>query len=111
MDDLIKQYKDFIGQADEKYYKDTLFHSDHMLVGINCLEPGQKQTTHAHDDADKMYLVLKGIGRFVLGEGKRDAGKGEVVFAPAGVPHGVENPVRERLVLLVCIAPPPPPKD
>jgi mannose-6-phosphate isomerase-like protein (cupin superfamily) len=77
------------------------------MVGINCLEPGQVQATHDHARADKAYIVMEGSGHFVVGEEEGPAGPGEVIWAPAGVSHGVENRGTERLVLLVGIAPPP----
>lgn len=91
----------------EKFAKVDLFHSDRLLLGLNCLEPGQKQRVHAHGDQDKFYLVLDGVGEFTLGEAKQRVGEGGCVWAPAGVEHGVENEAEERLVLLVGIAPSP----
>ena len=77
------------------------------MVGLNCLEPGQTQAAHAHQGADKFYLVLEGNGKFTVGEEEKTAGAGTVVVAPAGIPHGVTNAADERLSLLVAIAPPP----
>ena len=76
------------------------------MVGLNCLEPGQTQKTHAHDAADKFYFVLEGSGRFKIGIDEREAETGALVVAPAGIPHGVINNGDERLSLLVAIAPP-----
>lgn len=75
------------------------------MVGLNCLEPGQTQPEHAHDGADKFYLVLEGKGRFSVGDEIRDAEAGMLVIAPAGVPHGVTNVGDSRLSLLIAIAP------
>jgi len=60
---------------------------------------------HAHTGADKFYFVLSGEGRFTVGEEEQTIAAGSVVVAPAGIPHGVENPSAERLSLLVAIAP------
>lgn len=49
---------------------------------------------------------MEGSGRFTVSDEVREAGQSEVVWAQAGVPHGVENTGSERLVVLVCIAPP-----
>ncbi|HBY92360.1 MAG TPA: cupin domain-containing protein [Chloroflexi bacterium] len=100
-------YRAYVGTRTGKFYKDTLFRGDHLMVGINCLEPGQRQPLHDHADADKVYVVMEGSGYFTLGDQANEADQGEVVWAPAGVPHGVENRHNERLVLLVAIAPPP----
>ncbi len=56
---------------------------------------------------DKFYYVVEGAGRFWLGEERVTARKGDVVWAPAGLNHGVENDGAGRLTLLVGIAPAP----
>jgi mannose-6-phosphate isomerase-like protein (cupin superfamily) len=92
-------------QAD-KFYKTTLWSGEHVMVGLNCLEPGQAQKVHAHDGADKFYFVLEGSGRFTVGDEEREADEGTLVVAPSGIPHGVTNNGGVRLSLLVTIAPP-----
>lgn len=93
------------GSQTEKFYKATLWQGQHVMLGLNCLEPTQAQAVHAHESADKFYFVLQGEGRFMIGTEERDAKPGTVVVAPAGIPHGVINNGRERLSLLVAIAP------
>ena len=107
MNDHITHYADHVGMRDDKHYKATLFQGAHLMVGINCLEPGQEQTVHDHAGADKFYFVMEGRGQFSIGEETHEAGPGQVVWAPAGLPHGVRNQGDKRLVLLVGIAPPP----
>jgi mannose-6-phosphate isomerase-like protein (cupin superfamily) len=77
-----------------------------MFLGLNCFEPGQSQSVHAHAGADKFYLILSGNASMIVGDETRDAGPGTLVWAPAEVPHGVAL-ARERTVMLVGIAPPP----
>lgn len=103
----IKQIDEFVGEAAEKFYKTTLFRTDALLLGVNCLEPGQVQKAHTHDDQDKFYFVVEGHGRFTLGDEQKRAGEGDVVWSPAGLLHGVENDGDGRLTLLVGIAPAP----
>lgn len=100
-------YSEHLGSRADKHYKTTLFSGEQLMVGLNCLEPGQEQPVHDHADQDKVYQVLEGEGVFTVGAEERRAGAGTVVWAPAGVPHGVCNEGDERLTLLVCIAPPP----
>jgi mannose-6-phosphate isomerase-like protein (cupin superfamily) len=78
-----------------------------MLVGTDCLEPGQQQPTHQHAGRDKLYLVMEGQGRFTIGVETRDCGPGELIFAPADQPHGVLNIGNERLVMVIVMAPEP----
>ncbi|MFZ0546103.1 MAG: cupin domain-containing protein [Candidatus Promineifilaceae bacterium] len=105
--DYVKQVKRYTGVREDKFYKTTLFRTDAILLGLNCLEPGQVQQPHDHADQDKFYYVVEGNGRFQLGEEQIEADVGEVVWAPAGLVHGVTNEGQERLTLLVGIAPAP----
>ena len=98
-------WRDYEGSNPEKFHKATLWQGEHVMIGLNCLEPGQTQSTHAHTGADKFYFVLSGSGSFIVGEEEQTVASGAVVVAPAGVPHGVTNSGAERLSLLVAIAP------
>ena len=90
----------------DKAAKSDLFRGDRLFLGLNCFEPGQSQPVHAHAGADKFYYVVSGRARITVGEESREVGPGVVVWAPAEVPHGVDETL-ERTVLLVGIAPPP----
>ena len=90
----------------ERMTKLDLARGEMLFAGLNCLEPGQSQPIHAHDGADKLYLVLSGKARMTVGDTTREAAAGTLIWAPAGVPHGVDEAL-ERTVLLVAMAPPP----
>jgi mannose-6-phosphate isomerase-like protein (cupin superfamily) len=96
---------DHIGTRAGKPYKHTLFESDRLLAGLNCLQPGQGQPLHDHADQDKFYFVLTGRGLFTVGDQTQECGAGELILAPAGVPHGVTNQGGELLTFLTVIAP------
>lgn len=98
---------EYTGKEADKFYKTTLFRGDALMLGLNCLEPGQAQAAHDHADQDKFYYVLEGRGRFQIGETFATADAGQLVWAPAGVVHGVTNDGDGRLSLLVGIAPAP----
>jgi quercetin dioxygenase-like cupin family protein len=98
-------YANHTGSNPDKQFKATLFESDRLMLGLNCLEPGQTQHAHTHDGQDKFYFVVEGEGAFEVGEAQQTAGPGGVVWAPAGAPHAVKNQGTARLVLLVGIAP------
>ena len=61
--ELIKRLADHTGIREDKFYKSTLFRSEALLLGINCLEPGQVQAPHDHADQDKFYYIIEGRGR------------------------------------------------
>ena len=64
--ELVKRVSEHVGTNAEKFYKTTLFHSETLLLGLNCFEPGQVQKPHDHADQDKFYYVVEGNGRFQL---------------------------------------------
>ena len=87
--------------------KRTIYESARLLIGTNAFEPGQSHALHAHAGMDKMYYVLEGDGLFLL-EGEQLAMKaGDLLVAPDGVPHGVSNIGRTRLLVLAVLAPSP----
>lgn len=104
---LVKLIDAHVGSRPDKFYKTTLFSAEHLMLGLNCLEPGQTQHAHTHADQDKFYVVIDGTGTFQLGDEQVVAGPGAVVWAPAGVVHGVANRGTARLTLLMGMAPPP----
>jgi len=90
----------------DKATKADLARGATLFAGLNCFEAGQSQAIHAHGGADKFYLVISGKARMTVGGETRVAGPGTLVWAPAGVPHGVDEAL-ERTVMLVALAPPP----
>ena len=67
----------------------------------------QSHALHAHADMDKVYLVIEGQGLFLLEESEVAVGAGEMLVAPAGVPHGVRNDSEARLLVMALLAPGP----
>ena len=102
-----RSVEESVAFSEEKMQKNALFDSPHLFYDAYCLLPGQSQRVHAHDGSDKVYFVLRGTGRFTVGEEERDLGEGHAVIARAGDPHGVRNDTEDNLVLLVTMAPPP----
>jgi len=98
-------WRDHVGANPSKPFKSTMFRSERLMLGLNCLHPGQEQRLHVHGGQDKFYFVVEGRGEFVVGEERRTAEAGGVVWAPAEVSHGVVNIGDGQLVLLVGIAP------
>ena len=96
-----------ISFSEEKMKKNSLFDSPHLFYDAYCLLPGQAQKIHAHEGSDKVYYVLRGTGRFTVGDEEADLEEGNAVIARAGVPHGVRNETEDNLVLLVTMAPRP----
>ena len=106
MDHYVRRLADLVSFQPGKGTKADLFRGERLFVGLNCFEPGQSQPSHVHRGADKFYYVLSGRARFTVADESFEAGADAVVWAPADVPHGVEQAL-ERTVMLVGIAPPP----
>ena len=102
-----KRVRGEISFSAEKMKKNSLFDSPHLFYDVYCLLSGQAQKVHAHEGSDKVYYVLRGTGRFTVGDEEEDLGAGHAVIARTGVPHGVRNETDENLVLLVTMAPKP----
>ena len=91
----------------DKMKKVGLVDTPNLFCDAYCLEPGQGQAAHRHAVGDKLYYVLAGCGRIRVATETRDVVPGDLVCAPAGDEHAVENPGPERLALLVMMAPKP----
>lgn len=102
MSDYVLRPADHARYDRAKFAKVNLVAGDRLLLGLNCFEPGQLQSVHTHADADKFYLILSGKARMQVGEQIVIAEAGDLVWAPAGLPHGVEEVV-ERTLMLVGI--------
>lgn len=101
------QYREHIGTNVERFFKTSLFQSPRMLLGMDCLEPGQYQPPHQHAGRDKFYYVIEGRGVFTIGDETQQLGVGGVAWAPANTLHAVRNTGDERLVMLIGMAPEP----
>ena len=51
-------YRDLVGTNPDKVFKSNLFQSDKILVGLNCLTPGQTQDTHTHAEQDLSLIHI-----------------------------------------------------
>jgi quercetin dioxygenase-like cupin family protein len=91
----------------EKTKKNNMFQTTRFFCDIYCFEPGQEQKGHIHGEQDKVYLVLEGKGTFQVGNEKQVLGPGDGTMAPAGEEHSVLNHTKDRLKVLVFVAPNP----
>jgi len=91
----------------DKMGKTDVARGDSMLVGLNCFEPGQEHTLHAHAGQDKLYYVLQGSASVVIGDEEHRLEAGDAAFAPSEVPHSMRNRSASRLIVMAVLAPPP----
>ena len=88
-----------------KMQKLNLFETGRFFLDVYCLEQGQAQKPHVHADSDKLYAVLEGAAEVTVGAERATLGPGEVVLAPAGVEHALENHGPGRAAVLTFAAP------
>jgi len=98
---------DHAAYSPDRMGKTTIFESPNLLVGLNAFEPGQEHALHAHAGQDKAYIVARGSGLFLLDGQALPMATGDLLIAPAGVPHGVRNTGAERLLVVAVLAPAP----
>lgn len=104
--ELVQHLPDRASFRADAMTKVDCFRSHRLIVGLNCLESGQSQAVHTHTGADKFYVVLSGKATFRVADRDINAGPGDFVAAPAGVPHGITR-ADERTVVLMAMAPAP----
>jgi len=78
--------------------------SQSMSVGLYVLGAGAVDEQSPHFE-DEVYVVLEGHSRFTAGTRTRDAGPGDTIFVPAGLPHRFHD-ITETLRVIVVFAPP-----
>ena len=67
------------------------------------MAPGGGMPRHTNAVEHEQY-VLEGQGRITIGEVVHEVGPGDVVYIPAGTPHGYRN-VGERPFVFLCAVP------
>lgn len=59
-----------------------------LAYGTDTVGAGPRLHVHPYDET---FVVVAGRARFLVGETTIEAGAGEIVHGPAGVPHRFEN--------------------
>jgi quercetin dioxygenase-like cupin family protein len=67
--------------------------------------PGHRAPEHLHPGMEERWTVLAGRARFRVGADEMEAGPGETVVAPAGVPHLAWNPTDAEVRLRIEMRP------
>ncbi|HBY45569.1 MAG TPA: cupin domain-containing protein [Chloroflexi bacterium] len=67
---------------------------EHGLETISLMlgeiQPGDGPRLHRHD-YEEVFVIAEGRGTFVIGGETVEAGPGEIVLVPAGIPHRFSN--------------------
>jgi quercetin dioxygenase-like cupin family protein len=79
--------------------------SPSMAMGTQVLDAGAGIPVHRHENEDEVLYIDDGSAVAVLGEQRNEVKKGDTVFIPHGVWHGVES--RGEAVELIWVVTPP----
>jgi quercetin dioxygenase-like cupin family protein len=71
-----------------------------MWEGVQ--KPGSEPPLHVHHANDETFVVLEGKMRIRIGDEVYEAGPGDVVFAPRGIPHAFKIKSDMVRALTVC---------
>ena len=100
--------KDHVKLQADRMARIALATTERAQLDLYCVAPGQAQRPHTHGDQDKIYYVLEGRGRFIVGAETETLEAGDATVARAGVEHGLLNEGTAPLLVLVVVTPPPP---
>jgi quercetin dioxygenase-like cupin family protein len=96
---------DLIAFDASRMAKHRVFATDRSLTDLYCLDPGQEQLLHVHEESDKVVVVMAGRVLARVGDEQAEAAQYDAVLAPAGVKHGFKNLGPDPAVLLVFVGP------
>jgi mannose-6-phosphate isomerase-like protein (cupin superfamily) len=82
---------------------------DSLRLGLYRLAAGAEDGQKPHAE-DEVYYVIRGRGKFRMGDKVSDVRVGTVLFVPAKLPHRFED-IEEELLLLVVFSSAPPHRD
>ncbi len=71
-----------------------------LEVGLFTYPPNTEAKPHAHPN-EQIMAVLKGCGKWTVGDEEKILGPGEVVYSPPNVLHGLKV-LDEELQLINC---------
>lgn len=80
-------------------------------LAIMTLLPGLASEAHCHNIAEESFYIVKGHGRFVVGEEEFDVGVGDCVFVEPGETHSLRNTGDENLECILATGPAWQPED
>lgn len=75
--------------------------SSEISIQITHVEPGGEQPAHSHPE-EQCYYIIAGTGRAFQGDEVREVHKGDAIFIPSNVIHGIRNLSQQELVYLTA---------
>jgi quercetin dioxygenase-like cupin family protein len=100
-----RKLADLIAFDPARMAKHRVFETDRTLTDLYCLDPGQEQLLHVHEQADKVVLVMAGRVLVRADDDSAEAAQYEAVLLPAGCKHALKNLGPDPAVLVVFVGP------
>jgi mannose-6-phosphate isomerase-like protein (cupin superfamily) len=77
-------------------------------VSVTWLEvpPGVDQTLHSHEEAEQVYVIVRGSGKMSVAGDTESVGEGDLVLVPPATDHAIENDGAEALACISVQSPP-----
>lgn len=90
----------YVVNRDELAVRGEFEGNEHGGTGISLIfvdsAPGRGPSLHRHD-YDEVFIVQEGRATMTAGDRQIEAGPGDIVVVPAGVPHGFVNSGERQL--------------
>ena len=80
--------------------------SRNLTVTWLSVPSGAEQRSHAHIDAEQVYVIVRGSGRMTVAGDVEQVGVGDLVFIPPATEHSIVNEGDEDLVIVTAASPP-----
>jgi mannose-6-phosphate isomerase-like protein (cupin superfamily) len=80
--------------------------SRNLTVTWVDVPPGAEQRAHSHEEAEQVYVIVRGHGRMQVAGDVEEVGEGDLIFIPPAAPHGITNNGSETLVYVSAASPP-----
>ena len=80
--------------------------SRNLTVTWVDVPPGAEQRAHSHEEAEQVYVIVRGRGRMQVAGDDEEVGEGDLVFIPPATHHGIVNDGTETLVYVSAASPP-----
>lgn len=68
--------------------------------------PGAQQQAHSHQEAEQIYVIVKGSGTMSVAGDSEEVSEGDLVLIPPATDHGIENSGQDDLVYISAASPP-----
>jgi mannose-6-phosphate isomerase-like protein (cupin superfamily) len=67
---------------------------------------GVEQTLHSHEEAEQVYVIVRGSGRMSVAGDNEAVAAGDLVLVPPATDHAIENDGAEALAFVSVQSPP-----